>query len=295
MNGVRRISKRAALLFLLATGIHPTINVAAPTIESDEVWLDNAPIDDLRGRIDVLSPGDPLAYFELAEEVASEIHNVKGHALAKRLYVLAFEYDRQVPAPIGLGASVCLALVEITPREADKRWLYAMAASLGSTYHTPLAAGADLSQASLKTKVGLAKALELYREGEYRLSLKQLADPAVGALLESASGLLEHGSEEILAELATEPVCHECKNRRIVLADLGPNREYRLCYTCDGDPGPDLTDEQLIEQLRVEKTLLSDKPQSWSAALRLTRAKPLRDVDPDELAPWAGVDVQQRR
>lgn len=248
----------------------------------DAAWLATIPIANLRDRLLSLSPDRPTAYFDLAEEIASESSTPRGWALARTLYTLAFSYDRARSAPIGLAPSVCLALAQRSTRRDEKRWLLALAVSLDPTL-VEVVRPPDRREASHAVRFDLASGLELYRLGEYRLALKKLGAPQVRALLMEYSGMLTGGANEVYAELSTEPICRECHNKRITPAPDDPRHDFRLCRTCEGDPGPDLSDAMLIEELRLERSLLSDEPRSWSASLVLTQGKALLDVDPAEL------------
>lgn len=245
----------------------------------DSAWISQSPIRDLRARLDALTPDDPQGVFDLAEELAVESDTPHGRALARRLFSLAYEFDRSQPRPIGLGPSVSLALASISPREDERRWLLALAISLdpGLASIVPLP---QTTAQDLAVRIRLAEALELYRLGEYSLAQDRLNDSSVDALLSMHGRMLTGGAGPVRDELATEPVCRECHNRRIVPRANDPAHDFGICSTCGGDPGPDLSDTMLIEHLRLEQTILSDAPRSWSANLLATRGEPLRDMDP---------------
>lgn len=233
-------------------------------------------------RLAALNPADPQATFELAEDLAAIAGAPAWRDAARRLFVLSYEEDQRLDTPLDLGPSVCLALAHLSTRADDRRWLLALAISLdpalARTVDVPTAASA-----SSEARLALAEALELYRLGEYRRALDRLDKPGVRALLERYGPMLTGGAGAVLAELSTEPTCRQCHNRRIVPNPADPGGPPTLCPTCGGDPGPDLSDTMLIEELRVERALLSRDPASWSVALAITRGKPVRDVEPNEL------------
>lgn len=243
-----------------------------------------AAIPELDARLAALEPSDPRAYFELGEEVAQEAANPAEVDLARRLFALTYELaDSQSP----LRASACLALASLAGSERDRTALRALASSLRGW---PIElGGAGSAVASEEVSFRLATALGHYRAGEYSRAAPLLANPDVRELLRQYGHMI--GSDEaILRDIRSQPNCRECRNRRIIVADLDPKRTHRLCYTCGGNPGPDLTDLQLLAHLRLESILLSDVERSWSAQLLEDAGAPLRDLDPDNLASSLGVD-----
>ncbi len=237
-------------------------------------------------QLEALRPDEPREYFLLAEELAYDDPNPGLEDVARRLFVLAFELDRR-RGGTRLGPAACLALADLSPRVDERRWLRAVAAALRGER----AAGEAVAEEILsETALALAEALGRFRAGEYRRAQMILERADVSRLLRRYEDALEKGIEWILLELETEPVCRECGNRRIVPADLDPSAEHRLCYTCEGTPGPDLTDTQLVEQLRLESLLLEGGTNSWAAHALAGGGEPLRDVDPAAVVAWFNVD-----
>ena len=66
-------------------------------------------------RLASLDGTDAMAYFRLAEEVASEIPGDRGVKLARTLYVLAFELSRDESGAPTLTRSVSLGLASLEP------------------------------------------------------------------------------------------------------------------------------------------------------------------------------------
>ena len=60
-------------------------------------------VHDLDERLAALAPSRPNDYFLLAEEVASEIGTDEGRALARRLFVLSYEFSRAGVDPHNLS------------------------------------------------------------------------------------------------------------------------------------------------------------------------------------------------
>ena len=78
-------------------------------------------------RLELLTPEDPLAYFELGEEVQDAATTRQERALARALFGLAGLLDR---ATLGRSAALAIASLEETP--LAKRRLEAAAALLGA-------------------------------------------------------------------------------------------------------------------------------------------------------------------
>jgi hypothetical protein len=251
------------------------------------------PLPGIEARLGALRPDAPMAYFELGEEVASESGSHEERDLARRLYLLAYELDRAQDG--ALGRSVCLALGEIAEDDRERAMLAALARALGdgasplapSPASRERATGADDENA-----FALATALGHYRAGEYERAAAILARPEIGSMLQRYENLLG-GAALLLREVNSKPSCRECRNARVVKADLDPQSDWRLCYTCGGDPGPGLDLRGLVSQLRVESMLLSGTRRSWSAQLVADGGEPLREVDPEELANRYAVDASR--
>jgi hypothetical protein len=86
-------------------------------------------------------------------------------------------------------------------------------------------------------------------------------------------------------------ICSECKNRRFIKSQQG----VRLCPTCGGKPGPKLSQQELLYQLRLESSLLHGVQRSWIAQTVVDGGAPLRDLDPDELAATYRIDPARTR
>ncbi len=281
-------------------------------------------------RLAALAPENPGAYFELAEEIADEARTPDDLALARTLYVLAFDLARSKrpnptnaptsapasptaaprtgPSPEALAqiaASACLGLAELERLPHERRWLRALAGLQDSRYaerdwNVPAAA----SQAD-ETAYRAATALGLARSGDGRQAQELLDKPGVRAVLqeyERAIGDSGHaGAISRLEKYIRAWPCPECQNRRFVAkpgdrggggGGGGGNQppEFRICFTCKGNPGPVLSNHELMAQLGFESALLAGVQRSWAAELAVRQSAPLRDPDPAELAPTYRVD-----
>lgn len=245
-------------------------------------------------RLATLSPQDPLAYFLLAEEVADRAREPADVQLAVTLYVLAFELDRRPGQPGTLAASAALGLSEITRLERDRRWLLAMAGALDKRFAQPdwnVPASLSISE---ETALKAATAIGYARSGDGRDARRFLEDPGTRDLLVrydraiGSSG--ETGALSRITKYASQWPCPECGNARVLtkLTEKGP--DLRLCGTCRGNPGPRLSEEEFIAQLRFESYLLNGIQRSWAAQTMVDHGAPLRDPDPEDLAESMGVD-----
>lgn len=244
-------------------------------------------------RLVSLHPQEPMAYFELGEEVMAESSSAEDTALARSLFALAYDLDREGGGR--LGPSVCLALASLAESEEDRRVLAALAALVGgeSLALTQLAppAGAPGAAASDEVAHSLAVALGHYRAGEYDRASALLDRPEVDALLESYDSLLAGAASRIRREARSKPSCRECRNQRVV-RDGSSDESVRLCPTCGGNPGPVLDTLSLVRLLRVEAMLLA-ADRSWSEQIAADGGAPLPEWDASTLAARFGADASR--
>lgn len=243
---------------------------------------------DLEARLAALSADEPMAYFELAEEVAAEIRDGAGRELAKRLYVLAYELSRDSPRAPRLTRSVCLALAALEESGTERyRWLNALA-SLQSD---------DASSASmvetLDARETIAIALSFHKAEDNLKARIQFGRPNVARYIASLSGTPRQLIETVLADIQAEASCLVCRNRRVTRDRNAnsPDAPDVLCTRCSGNPGPRLTAQEYLDLLLFEIDLLDVEAPTWSAQLDLDNGDPLREADPDQLAPLYGFDA----
>lgn len=256
------------------------------------------PIPNLANRLSMLAPGDPMAYFKLGEEVAAEAFDRPSRDLARTLLVLAMHLDRTSGGKLRLTSSSCLALATLTPRESERRWLIAMAqvAHASEPDGRPARRLMVAPNVSESAAFDLATAMGLIRAGDGRRAEQLLAKPAVAELLNAYENVLNDegivGGAQRLQRLASEwGQCSECKNRRFVTR--GEGGKPRLCPTCGGSPGPQLSKQELLVHLRMESALLRGIHRLWSAQSLADGGEPLRDPDPAELSAWYKVDTER--
>lgn len=270
-------------------------------------------------RLAALTPSDPAAYFLLGEELAAEARDATDRTLARHLLVLAYELSQRHGAtttaphdprvPERLAASVCLALAAIAENDDQRAWLLAMAA-VGEPEDAPGSGTASRVRGGIgehvdeATAFDLATAIGLIRAGEGRLAIRLLDRPEIGSLLKKLEGLLTptggSGGADRLRRLAERyQFCAECRNRRWTKDSAG----VHICATCNGEPGPAITDDEYLYQLRLESVLLGtsagdghdgeDGLRSWAAQVIVDQGSPLQELDMSRLAEIFGVDKER--
>lgn len=256
-----------------------------------------SPVRDLERRLESLSPDEPLAYFELGEEVAAEMPTTEGRTLARTLFVLAYELSRAsdgAPASLpGLQAGACLALATIASSDDQRRRLIALAEGhrVGAWSAAALAAPTPVRETS-DAAFALATALGFARAEDFARAAPILDRSDVRALLERHGAMLG-GADAFVREVRSRPSCRECKNSRIVRAEPSSRDTpppWRLCRTCAGNPSLGLTPQLFLSHLRVEAILLAGPQQAWSTQLLADGGAPLAELDPDSLAGAFDID-----
>ncbi len=317
-----------SVIALLAVGQPAGAGAAGTSAEPDGTGLQQparasmavgleSRIRGLNARLEALRPDRPQDYFELGEEVAAEAASDADRRLAQDLFILSMELSREAssaqaggasklgpPSP-ALARSVCLALATMETSDEQRRWLIALADST--------VAGPTLEPVTIRTTTAsrdpaafdLASALGAIRMGEGRRAMSILARPAVAALLERCDALLSTtlggGAAAVRAHAEQWPTCPRCLNRRFVKEAGGAGRgggssgggggsSVVVCPHCQGTPGPRLSDEELLAQIRTESVLLSGQARSWAAQIVSDGGAPLRELDIDELARVYRVD-----
>lgn len=247
-------------------------------------------------RLGALTPGKPLEYLLLAEEVGDgAAKDMSRRRLATRLYVLAYELDRRAAGGRAIAASACLGLAYVSGGKRDRVFLESLARSLDPR-QAP-AGWMDATEVATSDSAGyrLAVLLGDVRSGEGLRARRILEDPDVSELLDRYDHLLEragfaNGAWSVRREAERWP-CPECRNERVVRRLVQGEVEYRVCPVCGGVPGPRLTTEQMLGQLRFEAWLLQGKQRSWASQMGMDDGAPLVDPDPARLGVMFGVET----
>lgn len=246
-------------------------------------------------RLAALNPDNPDGYYRLAEEVADEAWDPATLDLARRLYVLAFELWRVRPDGAPWAGSAAVGLAAIEPLERNRTWLLAIAAVLEPQYARHEAPLPPHDAENDEPGYAAATVLGLVRGGEGREARRWYDRPAVRTRLtryERNLGTTGHtGALSRLERAMHHWPCPQCFNARVVARPGAGGAGWRLCPTCRGNPGPNLTDEELLAQIRLEAALLNGIHRSWGAQIMADGGQPLRDPRAEELAVYYGVDA----
>lgn len=307
MAGAAALFGAAALTSELAaegSRSQPAPGKQTPIDAQMQSTLSELPVKRLVERLTALTPGKPMEYFLLGEEVASEARTRSDRKLARELFVLAMHLDQQAGSPESITPSALLALASLASSDRERHYLNATARVAQSGLRSSSAQSPKRRLAILQptdqTGFDLATALGLSRVGEGRRSDILLDRPEVAALLAAYEPVLNadgqvNALQTIRSWNQAWSTCPECRNRRTVTRSDGPGTpaRVRLCRTCNGQPGPDLTVNQLLGQLRAESVLLSGVHRFWSSQALVDEGQPLRDPTPEAVAGTLQVDVSR--
>lgn len=259
-------------------------------------------IPDLPRRLAELDATDAMAYIELAEEVASETGSPEDRDLARHLYAVAYDLERQTRARPEVIAGACLGLASLEVSDEGSAWLYAVAGLVDPRATRGAGAGVTTLAIAPDVAVAAANALGLARSGEGRRAGRIYEEPAVhqvfdryGRLLGGSGGL--SGLNRFERALRDWPDL-ECGGSRVITRRGDDGIETHLCPSCRGNPGPPMSEQEFLNQLRFESRLLRGIHQSWGAQIAADGGAPLLDPDPDRvpelLAARYGVDSARR-
>lgn len=243
-------------------------------------------------RLSAISPIDPEALLRAGEDLSS-MGSPLSIRVARRVLAGAIEIDRQRGGG-RVGAGACLLLAEIATTEPDRRWFAALARALesGASSRSWLHDGDQSYNAD--AAYNAACAVGLVRAGDGLAARQLFKEPGVRDILLDHERLLstigEPGGLAFLEREAAKWPCTECRNDRVVKVVVNREVQHKLCPICGGNPGPVLSDEAVILQLRLEARLLRGVQRSWAAQLAADRGMPLDDPDPDELSKVLGFD-----
>lgn len=249
-------------------------------------------------KLESLAPSDPIAYFRLAEEVASSGGTADDQQLARRLYAIAFlltsdetdSHESEFP----IAASACLGLAELERSTTRKRWLLALAGRLDPRYASKSWDASEQANSSSEAALLLAEAIGLSLSGDGSLARERFDDPRVESLIEETRGILDRpgtgASSTLIKREAQIWPCPECGNARAVPDRSEGGQVRRLCSTCRGNPGPIISRESFVAYLAYQAVILHGTQRSWSADLAVNQGRPLLDPQPEEVAVYVGID-----
>jgi len=216
-------------------------------------------------QLEALSPNNPLAYIELAEDMLDAAESAEMRTgnelrlLAQQLIALAGSIDSS-----GLGRSACLALAELSTDKFDRERFSALANLLPSrdvlSTWSPSARDEPISPS---VALALSEALGYYRQGYGNRAL---------------STLQRQDTEKVLARFGH-------------LLPGGPQRFLEDCKHYVNAKKPPLFESDITRLLSLEAALLSNTERSWAGEMLLTGGTPLIEIDPDQLDEMLDVDV----
>ena len=242
-------------------------------------------------RLHTLTPTRPEDYYLLGEELAPEVATSDDRQLTVTLYVLAAHLDIQRSTRPLTASAACVALADLIKSERDRRWLIYLARTLDSRRVQPEWL-ARTSPPTIDSPVyQIATALGLVRSGHGVQARQMLEKPDVQSALERFEPIMKNLGGGSLATLNREASlwpCPQCNNTRMTRRGNPP--EVKLCTSCRGDPGPQLSEAVFLAQLRFESLLLQGTQRSWAAQALADGAAPLRDNDPSTLPVVFDVD-----
>lgn len=246
------------MLALLAAIAVTTLGLAPQA--GDPVW------EPWREQLEQLDPRHPLAYIELAEELADAAHtggkerDAALRDLAKHLFALAGAID-----PAKFGRSACLAIASMSEDRNERDRLLALADLLpGRDVFRAWAPTMEEEEAvSPTTALALSEALGYYRQGHGNRALALLDKHDLRPVLTRFGDLLPGGPERFL---------EDCKH-----------------YT--GGRKPTIFEGGIARMLTLEAALLGGKERSWAGEVMLTGAAPLIEIDPANLDEMLEVDA----
>lgn len=266
-----------------------------PVVSAPASWRGDAVLtEEIHARLKSIAPGDPESLLRAGEDFVA-MGSPLSVRVARRMLAGAIEVDR-ARAGGRVAASACLLLAELSTSEPDRRWFAALARAMeaGAANRSWLRQGDEAYNA--EAAYNAACVVGLVRAGDGLAARQLLNEPGVRQILLDHERLLstigEPGGLAYLEKEAARWPCPECRNDRVVRTVVDRQAQYKLCPTCNGNPGPSLGDDAVILQLRLEARLLHGVQRSWAAQLAADHGLPLDDPDPEELSRVLGFDGQ---
>ena len=245
-------------------------------------------------RLQELKPSDPRGYLLLAEDVLDAADSQAESRLAVELFARAFEAARSMPGERDVASSACLGLASAGRTARERRWFEVLAAFIDPGSEAPGWLRKPAPTSVDATPYRLAVVLGYVRAGEGTLAKQQLSRPDIQQSFAAIESLLRRGGvpggvASLTREAENWP-CRECGNKAFTRKPGVNPPEYRECPVCRGKPGPSLSEETLVAQIRLESWLLQGAQRSWAAQVTSDDGAPLTDPDPAALCARVGVD-----
>ncbi len=252
-------------------------------------------------RLATLTPSNPDAYREYAEELAEKSKDPDAQVTAIRLFLIAASLQ-----PQRLGRSCLLGMVPLARHEAEQKRFRAMAYLLDPTHDTALLAmpavtrtpKSDLEPRQVEF---LLRALRLLRQGKQRDALAQARRVKLKERLHELTDTITYKE----FERACEPTCPYCQRGREPCPDCKGAKfvESKACARCSatGDIpchacGGDYRNNRLPPSLfrRIIQLELEWLPADETAAPPpdTTRASWSKSVQEAQLQPLAPLTLE---
>lgn len=249
MSGMRTISasmpmRMLALLLILCIG-------AAAFANSSDRWQDAR-----AKRLAALTPDNPLAYLELAEEIADRAPS-NGSGDADRALAIDLAAQAGALSMNTLGRSAALFIADVSRDSAQRARMTALAQVLGGT--PPTAAALPDPAAVL----GLAQAFSAYKRGHAARARAALDTRGTAALLDAHPEILQGGAVRFRAD----------------------------CASMKDGMAPPMTAAQTDALHALVTAALKPGSQSWSESFAVNGRTPLPDFDLSDPGALFGVPV----
>ena len=206
-----------------------------------------------------LKPSEPIAYFQLAEEISDALpDDAEAIRLARLLYGTAGRLDLE-----GLGSSSALAIAQITRDSKERMRLRAAATMLDPMQEDVFGFGPGGSVDS-ETALEISEAFGAFRTGRGQRLRQVLSDPARRQLLVEMEEQLPAGGVTWL-----ETASRQSRGR------------------------PELDRNSRAMMLRIEVRLLEGATPSWSSEALGGGAMPLLQITRDEIDEMLGGEPQR--
>lgn len=202
-------------------------------------------VPNLEGRLTALTPSEPRAYFELAEEVVEASREREDVALARRLFGLAGRLD-----PDRYAASSLLALAELGSEPGASELRAAAEMLVGESGWSGFRRGGSVDA---ETALAISEAFGAFGAGRFVPLRRLLQDGSVRRILEEREAVL-------------------------------PNGVAWFERTAKDRPQPGLLlERQRLALLHLELSLLEVGGSDWSTILAIGGDRPLLELDVDGL------------
>lgn len=231
--GRRRIVERLRLVLAVVLGSGLASSVTA------------AEVPELEKRLGALTPSDPRAYFELAEEVAEASQEADDLALARRLFGLAGRLD-----PDRYAASALLALADLRSEPGASELRAAAEMFMGETGRRRVRRS---GRVDAETALAISEAFGAFSAGRFIPLRRLLADGSMRRILEEREDVLPNGVKWFERTVKDRP------------------REGLLL------------ERQRLVLLHLELSLLEAGGPDWSTILAIGGDRPLMELKADGL------------